>query len=329
MSEKFVQDAQSAEEQVLAAEIASDMKGQRLDQAAAQLFPAFSRARLQGWIREGNLLLDGKTARSKDKVLGGESLTLVAAVEEQEHWEAEDIALDIVYEDEAILVINKPVGLVVHPAVGNRSGTLLNGLLHHCPGLGQVSRAGIVHRLDKDTSGLMVVAKTLESHLDLVEQLRQKSVSRLYQAVVFGLVTAGGTVNEPLGRHPVHRTKRAVSHSDDAREAVTHYRILKKFRNHTLVQCELETGRTHQIRVHMAHLGYPLVGDPLYGGRPRIPKGAAPDLIQFLEKFKRQALHSWQLGLVHPVSGESLSWQAGLPDDMQRLLTLLEQDNAI
>ena len=214
-------------------------------------------------------------------------------------------------------MINKQAGLVVHPAAGNRSGTLLNGLLHHCPELGQIPRAGIVHRLDKETSGLMVVAKTLESHLALVQQLRDKEVSRIYQAVVCGLVTAGGKIDEPLGRHPVHRTKRAVSHGADAREAVSHYRVLQKFRSHTLVQVTLETGRTHQIRVHMTHLGFPLVGDPVYGGRPRIPKGSSPELISYLEKFKRQALHAWQLGIDSSQTGEAMSWQADIPEDMQ------------
>ena len=331
MTEKFAQDfsPETEDENVLEAEVPAQMNGLRLDQAAAQLFSDFSRVRLQGWIRNGNLQLEGKSARAKDKLVGGELLTLKAEVEDQDHWKAEDIPLDIIFEDEAIIVINKPVGLVVHPAAGNRSGTLLNGLLHRCPALGKIPRAGIVHRLDKDTSGLMVVAKNLSSHASLVGQLREKSVSRIYQAVAFGLVTAGGTVDAPLGRHPTHRTKRAVSQGADAREAVTHYRILDKYRSHTLVQCSLETGRTHQIRVHMAHLGYPLVGDPLYGVRPRIPKGSAPALIEFLEKFKRQALHAWQLGLEHPETGESLSWRAELPEDMQQLLTLLEQDNAV
>jgi len=329
MSQKFADTTESDAENTLEALVTSDLRGQRLDQACAQLFPDFSRARLQGWIRDGSLLLNGGQAKGKDKVLGGETLTLNAEVEDVHHWDAEAIALDILYEDEALLVVNKPVGLVVHPAAGNRSGTLLNGLLHHCPALRQVPRAGIVHRLDKDTSGLMVVAKTLDSHLDLVEQLRQKTVSRIYQAVVYGVVTAGGAVDEPLGRHPVHRTRRAISHAADARDAVTHYRVLAKFRSHTHVQCQLETGRTHQIRVHMAHIGFPLVGDPVYGGRPRIPKGAAPALIQYLNEFKRQALHAWQLGLVHPVTGEDMAWQAELPEDIVQLLNLLEQDNAI
>lgn len=329
MTEKFSEQELPVvdEELTLNAQVSPAMKGLRLDQAAAQLFPDYSRARLQGWIREGQLQLDGKPARARDKILGGERLSLVAAVESQEHWQAEQIPLDIVFEDDSLMVINKPAGLVVHPAAGNRSGTLLNGLLFHCQGLNKVPRAGIVHRLDKDTSGLMVVAKTLESHASLVEQLRVKSVNRIYQALVCGLVTAGGTVNEALGRHPRHRTKRAVSQGTDAREAVTHFRIKEKFRSHTLVQCELETGRTHQIRVHMAHIGFPIVGDPLYGGRPRIPKGADPELIKSLEHFKRQALHAWQLGLEHPESGEHMSWQVEIPADMQQLLELMAADN--
>ena len=329
MTEKFAKTApaENGEETGLDVEVPANLAGQRLDQVAARLFPEFSRARLQGWIKDGNLQLDGRQAKTRSKILGGEVLTLKAEVEDQDQWQPEAIPLQIVHEDDDILVVNKPVGLVVHPAAGNRSGTLLNGLLHHCPGLAQVPRAGIVHRLDKDTSGLMVVAKTLESHLDLVEQLRERSVHRVYQAVVYGLVTAGGTVDEPLGRHAVHRLKRAVSYGADSRDAVTHYRVLERFRSHTLVQCELETGRTHQIRVHMAYIGYPLVGDPLYGGRPRIPKGADPVLIEMLESFRRQALHAWQLRLIHPQTGEEMAWKAEIPDDMQQLLVLLEKDN--
>lgn len=329
MTEKFSHQEENPTEveQLLEVEVTGDLKGLRLDQAATQLFPAYSRSRLQTWIKNGKLTKDGGPAKTRDKLLGGEILVLTPDVEDQGKWVAEDIPLDIIHEDESLIIINKPVGLVVHPGAGNRAGTLLNGLLYHCEALNKMPRAGIVHRLDKDTSGLMVVAKTLESHGSLVAQLRKKTVNRVYQAIVFGLTTAGGTVNEPLGRHPVHRTKRAVSHGADTRDAVTHYRIIDKFRSHSLLQCELETGRTHQIRVHMAFVGYPLVGDPLYGGRPRIPKGADPQLISSLEDFKRQALHAWQLGLDHPETGEPMSWQVDLPEDMQRLLKLLEADN--
>lgn len=307
--------------------IGYEFSGQRLDQAAAQLFPEFSRARLQQWIKDGELRLDGATARGKDKVLGGEELTLTRPEQAAVTFEAEELGLDIIHEDESLLVINKPVGLVVHPAVGNYSGTLLNGLLAHCPQLAGLPRAGIVHRLDKDTSGLMVVAKTLEAHQDLVAQLQERTVSRLYDAVVQGVVTAGGTVDAPIGRHPANRQKRAVSsEAPDARPAVTNYRVKGRYRSHTHLQCKLETGRTHQIRVHMAHIGYPILGDQTYGGRMKPPKGAAPELLDFLQAFKRQALHARVLGFEHPETGEYIEWESELPADMQQLLVLLEQD---
>lgn len=306
--------------------LGDDLGGLRLDQAAARLFPEFSRARLQDWIRAGELKVDGQVARGKDKVLGGELLTLSPRHEDFVESQPEAMALDIVYEDSALMVLNKPAGLVVHPAAGNRSGTLLNGLLALRPQLASLPRAGIVHRLDKDTSGLMVVALTLQAHMDLVAQLQERSVSRRYDAVVQGVLTAGGTVDAPIGRHPANRQKRAVSRAADAREAVTHYRIKERFRSHTLVQCSLETGRTHQIRVHMAHIGYPIVGDPVYGGRMRLPRGASPELLDFLQRFRRQALHARALGLVHPETGEYMEWESELPDDMQQLLRLLEAD---
>jgi 23S rRNA pseudouridine1911/1915/1917 synthase len=306
--------------------VGADLSGLRLDQAAAQLFPEYSRARLQQWIKTGDLRVDGQPGKVKDKVFGGEELSLHAEPENSDQYQPEDIDLNIVHEDDAVLIINKPVGLVVHPAAGNFTGTLLNGLLAYCPALAELPRAGIVHRLDKDTSGLMVVAKTLEAHLDLVTQLQQRSVTRHYEAIVQGVLTAGGTIDAPIGRHPVQRQKRAVSEGESAREAITHYRVKTRFRCHTHVQVQLETGRTHQIRVHMAHLGYPVVGDQVYGGRYKPPRAAAPQLLDFLQKFKRQALHARTLGFYHPDTTIYVQWEAPLPDDMQLLLTLLEQD---
>ena len=306
--------------------LGEDLGGMRLDQAAARLFPEYSRARLQEWIRGGELRVDGQPARAKDKVQGGEQLTLCPPQEITSEAGPEAMALSIVYEDSDLLVLNKPAGLVVHPAAGNRSGTLLNGLLAYRPALAGIPRAGIVHRLDKDTSGLMVVALTLQAHLDLVAQLQARSVSRRYDAVVQGVLTAGGTVDAPIGRHAANRQKRAVSQAADAREAVTHYRVKERYRSHTHVQCSLETGRTHQIRVHMAHIGHPIVGDPVYGGRMKPPKGASPELLDFLQHFRRQALHARVLGLLHPESGEYLEWECELPADMLQLLQLLEAD---
>lgn len=306
--------------------ISIEQSGLRLDQAAAQLYPEFSRARLQQWIRAGELLVDGQQGRGKDKVLGGEALTLDQPEETLTRFDAETIALNILYEDESVLILNKPVGLVVHPAAGNYSGTLLNGLLAHCPQLSGLPRAGIVHRLDKDTSGLMVVAKTLQAHQDLVAQLQERTVSRLYDAVVQGVPTAGGTVNAPIGRHPVNRQKRSVGQGPDSREAITHYRIKGRYRSFTHLQCQLETGRTHQIRVHMAHVGYPLVGDQAYGGRMKPPKGAAPELLAFIQSYKHQALHARALGFNHPETGEYVEWESELPEDMRLLLSMLDQD---
>lgn len=321
-------DPEDTEKFLLNATVAPDMAGMRLDQAAAALFPDFSRGRLQAWIKAGKLQVNGSSARSKDKLLGGEALSLQAESEARDEWQAEDIPLDIVYEDEALLVLNKPVGLVVHPAAGNRQGTLLNALLHHAPGLEQLPRAGIVHRLDKDTSGLMVVAKTLASHAALVAQLQEREIQRQYQAVVTGVVTAGGEVDVPLGRHPRQRTKRAVVHGAGGKPARTHYRVLAKYRHHSLLRLKLETGRTHQIRVHMAHIGYPLVGDQTYGGRLKLPKACTPELREYLQQFKRQALHAFCLGLVHPETLDYVEWQATLPEDIERLLSALAEDQS-
>lgn len=310
--------------QHLAAVVPADAAGQRLDQVLAVLFPDFSRTRLQQWLRAGHVSVDGRSLRARDKVWGGEHISVTAMVEVEVPWQGEAMALEILYEDSALIVINKPPGLVVHPGAGNREGTLVNALLHHAPELANVPRAGVVHRLDKDTSGLLVVARTLAAHTHLVAQLQARSVKREYFAIVVGVMTAGGTIEAPVGRHPSERTRMAVVHS--GREAVTHYRVLERFRGHTYLRVNLETGRTHQIRVHMAHLHYPLVGDPTYGGRLRLPADSSSALQEALRHFKRQALHAGVLGLIHPESGAALQWEAPLPGDMQQLLEALRSD---
>lgn len=295
--------------------------GRRLDQVAAELFSEFSRSRLQQWIKQGELRVDNQQKVPKHKLLGGETLTINAHLEAEGDWQAEDIPLNIIFEDDHILVINKTENFVVHPAAGNRSGTVLNALLHHCPSLQSVPRAGIVHRLDKDTTGLMVVAKTLQAHTDLVLQLQARTVRREYEAVVAGCVIAGGTVDQPIGRHPQQRTKMAVI--TDGKEARTHYRVLQRFEGHSHLRVNLETGRTHQIRVHMAHIKHPIVGDDTYAGRLRIHKDTSIELQACLRQFGRQALHARELALVHPATGTEVGWSTDLPDDMQNLLEAL------
>ena len=316
-----------AESIKLSAEVPDDLAGLRLDQAAAQLFPDYSRARLQLWIKSGELTVNGERKKTREKLLSGELLELSAEVEDEERWDAEEIALDVIYEDETLLVLNKPTGLVVHPAAGHASGTLLNALLAYEPDLASVPRAGIVHRLDKDTSGLMVVAKTLSAQNHLVNQLQARSVSREYEALVFGSLTGGGKVVADIGRHPKHRKKMAVV-DFGGKEAITHYRLLKRFKHHCHIRCMLETGRTHQIRVHMAHIKHALIGDPVYAGRPRLPKGASDALIKGLQEFDRQALHARRLSLQHPSSDETMAWEVALPEDFSALLTLLEQEDS-
>ena len=308
----------------LRAEVPSELGGQRLDQVAAQLFAEHSRSRLSAWIKEGLLTVDGQVQRPRDIVHGGSVLALDAEQEAQGEWVAQDIELDIVYEDDQILVINKPTGLVVHPAAGHADGTLLNALLHHVPDIVNVPRAGIVHRLDKDTTGLMVVAKTLEAQTSLVAQLQKRTVSRIYECIVVGVVTAGGKINAPIGRHGTQRQRMAVM--DSGKPAISHYRVLERFRSHTHVRVKLETGRTHQIRVHMAHVNFPLVGDPVYGGRFRIPPAANPSMVEALKTFPRQALHARFLELEHPVTGKRMKWESPLPDDFVWMLSLLKQD---
>ena len=308
---------------ILTAEIPPELAGARWDQAMARLFPDFSRSRLQEWIRSGAARLDGVMAPARQRVLGGERITLTAEALPVASVEAQAIPLDLVYEDDDLLVVDKPAGLVVHPAAGNWDGTLQNALLNHCPGLAGIPRSGIVHRIDKDTSGLLMVAKTLESHKQLVDQLQARSVSREYLALAQGVPTAGGTIDEPIGRHPTDRKRFAVRYG--GKPAITHYRIAERFPAHTLLRVKLETGRTHQIRVHLAHIHHPLVGDPVYGGRARTPAGASPELIMALRGFGRQALHAATLGLLHPSTGEYLEWQSDLPEDFRALLDALRQ----
>lgn len=298
------------DEDVQSAVVPPEHAGQRLDQSLARLFPDFSRSRLQAWLAAGRIIVDGARAESARKVRGGEVLMLAAAPDPREvSFVAEPIPLSIVYEDEALIVIDKPAGLVVHPGSGNWSGTLLNGLLAQWPALAGVPRAGIVHRLDKDTTGLLVVARTLAAQTDLVRQLQARTVRREYLALVAGRVDRGGVVDAPIGRHPRERTMMAVVAT--GKPAITHYEVLERFASCTLLRCRLETGRTHQIRVHLTSIGHPLVGDPVYGSRGRVAHAMA---------FGRQALHAERLGLRHPVSGAAVNWTSPLPADMAALL---------
>ena len=305
-------------------QIPATCAGMRLDQALAEVLPDYSRNRLQQWLKAGQLRVDGCIRRPRDPVIGGEAVSGEWAREAETRAVAQDLPLDLCYQDADLLVINKPVGLVAHPAAGNRDGTLVNALLHHFPELTTLPRAGLVHRLDKNTSGLLVVARSLRAHTTLVEQLQARRIEREYLAVVNGLLVVGGTVDAPVGRHPVDRQRMAVT--SGGKPAVTHYRVLRRFCAHTLLRVKLETGRTHQIRVHMAHIRLPLLGDPVYGGRPRLPPGASPRCIETIQGFRRQALHAERLALIHPVTGERLEWCAEIPADLAELLAVLSED---
>ena len=299
--------------------------GQRIDSAMAQLLPDYSRSKITNWVRSGGALINGKSFKPKEKVLGGEIVALSIKAEKTNEWKAEDILLDVVYEDDDIIVINKPVGLVTHPGAGNWTGTLANGLLHYDPSLATLDRAGIVHRLDKNTSGLMVVARSELAQKNLVEQLQTHTVAREYSAIVYGHMISGGTVDAPIGRDPKDRIRQAVVEEGEGKDAVTHYRVIDRFGHHTHVKCILETGRTHQIRVHMSHIDHSLIADPMYGGKIRFPKKANESLKDTLKSFKRQALHAKKLTLTHPISAETMSWKAPLPQDLQDLLKVLEE----
>jgi 23S rRNA pseudouridine1911/1915/1917 synthase len=305
--------------------IPDELAGLRLDQALAQMFPDYSRNRLKAWLVAGAVLVDGEKRRPKDRIDGGEQVELSIVAEVAVHSEPEALNLDIVFEDDAMLVVNKPAGLVVHPGAGNPKGTLMNGLLHHAPSLEELPRAGIIHRLDKDTTGLMLVGKTLPAHTALTRALSERDVSRHYLAICPGVLTGGGTIDEPIGRHSADRTKMCVR--KDGRPAVTHYTVRERFRSHSLVDVRLETGRTHQIRVHFAHRRRALLGDPVYGGRLALPKGASEPLIEILRLFKRQALHAARLKLVHPVNASELEFEAPLPEDLATLIDVLRTDN--
>lgn len=311
----------------LTAEVPYEMAGMRLDQALAELFADYSRSKLQTWIKSGRVYVNGVALKPRDKLEGGELIALDAEAEAVISFAAEDIPLDIVYEDDSLLVVNKPAGLVVHPAAGNWSGTLVNVLLNHEPNLETLPRAGIIHRLDKDTSGLLMVAKSLQAHFSLTEQLQNRTITREYLAVVRGQMISGGTVDAPIGRHPADRKRYIVKRA--GKEAVTHYRVVQRFPNHTLVRVKLETGRTHQIRVHMAHIKFPLVGDQVYAGRFQMPPNCSEALKQVLRNFKRQALHAAKLGLVHPQTEEYMEWEQVLPEDMADLVAALENGSSV
>ena len=325
-TDTFITKVHTVSEQIQHTISVPDLMGnKRFDQIAATLFPDFSRARLQTWIKDGQLLVDGEIRKPKDKLIGGETLTLDVVLQAEGEWLPEVMDIPIIYEDEHIIIINKPMNLVVHPAAGNLTGTLLNGLLHHCPDLQNIPRAGIVHRLDKDTTGLMVVAKTLQAQNHIVDQLQTREMGREYEAIVQGTMTGGGTIKDAIARHAKDRTKMTVHPT--GKDAITHYRILEHFPNHTHVRVKLETGRTHQIRVHMSHIQHPLVGDGTYGGRVRLPKGVSHELREVLRQFPRQALHAKKLELHHPATNELVSWEIDLPADFTELLEELKLES--
>lgn len=314
----------SLPQEVHSARIPLDAAGRRADQVLAELFPEFSRSRLAAWLKGGQVLIDGAQLRPRDAVRGGEMVEVNARLEAATDSQPQAIELTLLYEDADVFVVDKPAGLVVHPGAGNPDGTLVNALLHRDPNLAALPRAGIVHRLDKETSGALIVARNLQAHASLVEQLAARDIHRQYEAIVIGTPVAGGTVDAPLDRHPVDRLKRAVV--ETGKPSVTHYRIRERYRAHTRIECRLETGRTHQIRVHMAYRKLPLIGDPLYGGHLRLPKGATPELVDALRRFKRQALHAERVEFAQPRSGGLVVAEAPRPQDLEQLIVALQND---
>ncbi|MFV1992513.1 MAG: 23S rRNA pseudouridine(1911/1915/1917) synthase RluD [Acidiferrobacterales bacterium] len=311
--------------EVLHLEIDATMAGRRLDQVLAALLPSYSRVRIQQWIKDGQVTIASQVPRQRDKVSLGQIVEINVPEEEEIPWQAEEIKLNIIFEDEHLIVTEKPAGLVVHPGAGNYSGTLLNALLHHDPGLAKLARAGIVHRLDKNTSGLLVVARNEAARLSLIQQLQDRSLKREYLTVVQGTIIAGGEINQPIGRHFRDRTKMAITPS--GKPALTTYRVSEKYRQHTLLKVNLSTGRTHQIRVHMAFIKHPVLGDPVYGGRLKLPKNITEEFRDILTGFKRQALHAQKLGLVHPKTAENMTWESPVPEDMKCLISALKSDS--
>ncbi len=302
--------------------IPEELAGKRLDQALSQLYPEHSRSRIQSWIKSGDVSVNNKNYKQRDEVKVGDVIEINTEINSIEKHQAEAIELEIIHEDDAIIVINKPSGLVVHPGAGNPNHTLVNALLHFDKNLDKLPRAGIIHRLDKETTGVMVIARTLESHTYLVNELQKRDIKRKYQAIVCGQLVSGGSIDNKMGRHPVHRTKMAVTNS--GKSATTHYRIIKKYQHYTHLDVQLETGRTHQIRVHMSHIKHPIVGDPVYGNNKSVKKGVDSSLRDFIKIFKRQALHAYSLELPHPVTGSRMQFNAELPDDINSLITALD-----
>ena len=303
-----------------------DLEGERFDVAAAALFPKFSRNRLQYWIKQGALRFEGEVMRSRDKVFSGGLIVLEEQLDQKIDWIPQEIDIDIIMEDDSIIVVNKPAGMVVHPAAGHKDGTLVNALLNHFPQLSKIPRAGIVHRLDQDTTGLLVVAKTLVAHNSLVSQIQERAMERQYCAVCVGVMTGGGTVNQPIGRHPRYRKKMAVA-PERGKTAITHYRIARRFKHFSQINVQLETGRTHQIRVHMDHIRHPLVGDVMYGGKNKFIAGTSKKLIKEVNLFKRQALHARTLSFRHPDTAQIVSFEAPIPSDLSDLLALLGEED--